>query len=58
MTNIRNIHQKKFDETVIEANSRIDKLLKMIKNKNKIVDFLKIKLVDKFQTLMKSKKNK
>ena len=58
MANIQNIHQKKFDEIVTEANSRIDELLKIIKNKNKIVDFLKIRLIDKSQTSMKSKKNK
>ena len=56
MANIQNIHQKKFDETVTEANNRIDELLKMIKNKHKIVDFLKIKLIDKSQISMKSKK--
>ena len=54
MTNIQNIHQKEFDETMIETNNRIDELTKMNKNKNKIIDFLKKRLVDKFHKSMKS----
>ena len=56
--NVMQTHKKKFEKTIIETNSRINKLLKTIQNKKKIIDFLKTKLVDESQISMKSENNK
>ena len=58
MKNMMQTHKKNFEKTTIETNNRIDELLKTIQNKKKIIDYLKMKLVDKSQILVKSKNDK
>ena len=64
MKKIIDTHKKKFDNTMIEINSRIDKLLSIIKNKktiivlkNQAIESLEQKLTDKSKKLIKETKN-
>ena len=64
MKKIINTHKKEFDNTMIEINSRINEVLNIIKNKktiivfkNRAIEILKKKLIDKSKNSMKSKKN-
>ena len=58
MKNVIQTYKKKFEKTIVEVKNCIDKLLKTIQNKKKIIDFLKAKLADKLQVSVKSKNDK
>ena len=64
MKKIIDTHKKKFDNTIIKINSRIDELLNIIKNKktiialkNQMIENLKSKLTDKSIESMKKLNN-
>ena len=64
MKKIINTHKKKFDNTMIEINNRINELLSIIKNKktvivlkNQTIKNLKQKLTDKSKKSVKKTKN-
>ena len=64
MKKIINIHKKKFDNTMIKINNRINELLNIIKNKktiivlkNQAIENLKQKLTDKSKKSIKEKEN-